>query len=55
MQVSAKWDGDVRFKATTGTGFEVMMDGEQKQGARPMEMMLITEIQKPLLGNLYQK
>ncbi len=41
MQVSTKWDGDVRFKATTGTGFEVMMDGEQKQGARPMEMMLM--------------
>ena len=41
MQVTAKWDGDVRFKANTGSGFEVMMDGEQKQGARPLEMMLL--------------
>jgi putative redox protein len=41
MQVSTKWDGDVRFKGTTGSGFEVMMDGEQKQGSRPMEMLLM--------------
>ena len=41
MQVSAQWDGDVRFKASTESGFEIMMDGEQKQGARPMEMMLL--------------
>jgi len=41
MQVSAKWDGDVRFAARTESGFDVMMDGEQKQGARPMEMMLL--------------
>ena len=41
MQVSAKWDGDVRFKARTESGFDVTMDGEQKQGARPMEMMLL--------------
>lgn len=41
MQVSAKWDGDVRFKGSTGSGFEIMIDGEQKQGARPLEMMLL--------------
>ncbi len=41
MQVSTKWDGDVRFKGTTESGFDVMMDGEQKQGGRPMEMMLL--------------
>lgn len=42
MQVSTKWDGDVRFKGTTGSGFEVMIDGEQKQGGRPLEMMLLS-------------
>lgn len=41
MQVSAKWDGDVRFKAKTESGFDIIIDGEQKQGARPMEMMLL--------------
>jgi putative redox protein len=41
MQVTTNWDGDVRFKGTTGSGFEVMIDGEQKQGARPLEMMLL--------------
>lgn len=41
MQVTTKWDGDVRFKGTTSSGFDVMMDGEQKQGGRPMEMMLL--------------
>lgn len=41
MQVSTKWDGDVRFKGTTGSGFEVMIDGEQKAGGRPLEMMLL--------------
>ncbi len=41
MQVSAKWDGDVRFKGRTESGFEMIMDGEQKRGARPLEMMLL--------------
>jgi len=41
MQVSAKWDGDVRFKARTESGFDVTIDGEQKQGGRPLEMMLL--------------
>ncbi|MEH6442267.1 MAG: OsmC family protein [Oceanospirillaceae bacterium] len=41
MQVTTDWDGDVRFKGTTGSGFEVMIDGEQKQGPRPLEMMLL--------------
>ncbi len=41
MEVSAKWDGDVRFIGQTGSGFEVIIDGEQKKGARPLEMMLL--------------
>lgn len=41
MNVEVKWDGDVRFNGTTGSGFDVKIDGEQKQGARPLEMMLL--------------
>ena len=41
MSAKVKWDGDVRFQGTTGSGFEVMVDGELKQGPRPMELMLI--------------
>ncbi|MEH6624804.1 MAG: OsmC family protein [Motiliproteus sp.] len=41
MQAKIAWDGDVRFKATTGSGFEVMVDGDQKAGARPMELLLV--------------
>lgn len=42
MQVSASWEEDVRFKGKTASGFEVMIDGEQKQGARPLELMLLS-------------
>lgn len=41
MQAEVKWQGDVRFQGQTGTGFAVMMDGEQKIGARPMELILL--------------
>ncbi|MBY4676390.1 OsmC family protein [Marinobacterium arenosum] len=41
MNVSVKWDGDLRFQGTTGSGFNITIDGEQKQGARPLEMMLL--------------
>jgi putative redox protein len=41
MQVTTSWDGDVRFKGRTESGFDVMIDGEQKRGARPLEMMLL--------------
>jgi len=40
MNVSVKWDGDDRFRATTGSGFEVVIDKDLKQGPRPMELML---------------
>ena len=42
MQAKVKmgrWD--VRFQGTTGSGFDVMIDGELKQGPRPMELMLL--------------
>ena len=41
MQVSTSWDGDVRFKGKTESGFDLIIDGEQKQGPRPLEMMLL--------------
>lgn len=41
MSAEVKWDGDVRFAGKTGSGFEVMLDGELKAGPRPMELILI--------------
>ena len=41
MNATVKWDGDVRFKGTTGSGFDVALDGELKVGPRPMELILI--------------
>ncbi len=41
MQAKVAWDGDVRFRGTTGSGFDIMIDGEVKQGPRPMELMLL--------------
>ncbi|WP_343808986.1 OsmC family protein [Marinobacterium maritimum] len=40
MNVSVNWDGDDRFKATTGSGFDIVIDKDLKQGPRPMELML---------------
>ncbi|MAY43017.1 MULTISPECIES: OsmC family protein [unclassified Neptuniibacter] len=41
MNAKVKWDGDVRFQGTTGSGYEVMLDGELQQGPRPMELILL--------------
>mgnify|MGYP001941589760 CR=1 FL=1 len=41
MNAQVKWDGDVRFEGTSGSGFNVMIDGELKQGPRPMELILL--------------
>ena len=46
MSATVKWDGGVSFKATSGTGHTVMMDGPeakggQNKGARPMELLLM--------------
>ncbi|WP_407659251.1 OsmC family protein [Marinobacterium weihaiense] len=40
MSVSVNWEGDDRFKATTGSGFDVLIDKDLEQGPRPMELML---------------
>lgn len=48
MSLKAKidWLGDVAFRATSGTGHEITVDGPpdhggQNRGARPMELMLL--------------
>ncbi|MEK6789309.1 MAG: OsmC family protein [Pseudomonadota bacterium] len=46
MEARITWSGDVSFKAKSGTGHEVIMDGPpdlggRNLGARPMEMMLM--------------
>ncbi|WP_417579565.1 OsmC family protein [Nitrincola sp.] len=41
MKASIQWDGELRFKATSGSGFEVMIDADQQQGPRPMELILL--------------
>ncbi|BBB28799.1 osmotically inducible protein C [Neptunomonas japonica JAMM 1380] len=41
MNATVKWDGDVRFQGTTGSGYDITLDGELKAGPRPMELMLL--------------
>ncbi|WLD59066.1 OsmC family protein [Salinispirillum sp. LH 10-3-1] len=46
MQAKIRWDGDVRFVATSGSGHDIVMDGSpehggQNAGARPMELLLM--------------
>lgn len=41
MKASIQWDGELRFKGTSGSGFDVMIDADQQQGPRPMELMLL--------------
>ncbi|MBZ2169216.1 OsmC family protein [Marinobacter sp. F4216] len=46
MKATVDWTGNVSFKATSGTGHEVQMDGPphdggQNLGPRPMEMLLM--------------
>lgn len=46
MKVEIKWDGDIRFIGTSGTGHTVKMDttsekGGTDQGPSPMEMLLM--------------
>lgn len=46
MQVDIKWQGNVHFSGTSGSGHEVLMDGPpenggENRGSRPMEMMLM--------------
>lgn len=41
MKASIQWDGELRFKGTSGSGFDVMIDADLQQGPRPMELMLL--------------
>lgn len=46
MKATVDWTGNVSFKATSGTGHSVQMDGPpdlggQNLGPRPMEMLLM--------------
>lgn len=46
MKVKIDWLGDVAFRATSGTGHEIVVDGPpdhggKNRGARPMELMLL--------------
>lgn len=46
MKATISWDGAVKFKGTSGSGHQVVMDGPpdhggQNQGPRPMEMLLL--------------
>jgi putative redox protein len=46
VKVDIKWDGDIRFTATSGTGHSVKMDtvaekGGTDQGPSPMELVLM--------------
>lgn len=40
MSARVQWAGDDRFRATTGSGFDVMVDRDLKEGPRPMELLL---------------
>lgn len=46
MKAKIDWLGEVAFKATSGTGHEIIVDGPpdhggQNRGARPMELILL--------------
>lgn len=46
MKAKIDWLGDVAFRATSGTGHEIVVDGPpdhggKNRGARPMELMLL--------------
>ena len=46
MKAKIDWLGDVAFRATSGTGHEITVDGPpdhggQNRGARPMELLLL--------------
>lgn len=46
MKATVKWDNNVMFRAESGSGHSVVIDGAaesggQNQGARPMELLLM--------------
>ncbi|REG84868.1 OsmC family protein [Marinomonas pollencensis] len=40
MKTDVTWQEDVHFTAETGSGFSIEIDGNQKVGVRPMELLL---------------
>ena len=40
MQATVEWQNDLVFKATSGTGHELTMDGNKTVAASPMELVL---------------
>ena len=41
MRATAKWSGQMQFTATGDGGHSVLMDGDNKAGNSPMELVLI--------------
>ena len=41
MQATAKWSGQMQFAGTGNGGHAVLMDGDNKAGNSPMELVLI--------------
>ena len=41
MQATVKWSGQMQFAGTGNGGHSVLMDGENKAGNSPMELVLI--------------
>lgn len=40
MKTDVTWQEDVHFTAETGSGFKIEIDGNQRVGSRPMELLL---------------
>jgi putative redox protein len=41
MQATAKWSGQMQFAGTGNGGHSVLMDGDNKAGNSPMELVLV--------------
>lgn len=41
MRATAKWSGQMQFTGTGDGGYSVLMDGDNKAGNSPMELILI--------------
>ena len=41
MQATLQWRGDMLFEGTTESGQKLLLDGDKKQAATPMEAVLI--------------
>ena len=41
MSARLEWEGGKRFRGISGSGHEIVIDGDQEKGARPMETLLL--------------